>query len=473
MGRRDDSVTPDAWMPRGEALCSDTRPPLAVWQGIPGEHCKVHVYAPGNNRGLARWEGAVGKPHPSRVSPPCGRYSVCGGCPWMHLNAEGQAKARLELVRDAYALHGLGAFAPTELRGSPDGLEGYRHLVKLAVGRSDQGHPRVGAFGRSTRNVVPIPNCPVITPTLREAMRTVAHLVIEQDIWPWDPERGRGVLRYVVMRQSRSAGKVLVTLVGARKSPKFADLALALTQKLGSVAGVHLHINRSPGNAMFEPGEDGGIPTVRLEGDRTIEEHVAGLRLPIGAGDFFQTNPAVGELIIRDLEEHIRPDLAVVDLYSGVGGLCLAAARRAGWALGIEVVETAVKRARGAASLNGVPAEFLVGDVASVLPELRRRLAGRPPMVVVNPARRGLEPGVIEGIHALGTQRLVYVSCNAVSQARDLASLVELGFTVEHTRAYDMFPNTPHVELMAVLSAPVGQSATSARPPRRRVVRKK
>mgnify|MGYP002639667059 CR=1 FL=1 len=472
MGRRDDVVTPDSWMPRGEALCSDSHPPLAVWQGIPGESCLVHVYAPGNNRGLARWEKAVRQPHPHRVDPPCERYSVCGGCPWMHMDAEGQRSARLDLVRAAYAEYGLQAHAPTELRASPDGLAGYRHLAKFAVGRSDRGNPRVGAFGRSTRNVVSIPDCPVITPVLREAMHTVAHLVIEQDIWPYDPEKQKGVLRYVVMRQSRATGKLLVTLVGARKSPKFEDLALALTQKLGSVAGVHLHVNRSPGNALFEAGEDGGIPTVRLEGDRHIEEHVAGLRLPIGAGDFFQTNPAVAELIIRDLEEWIPADVAVVDLYSGVGGLSLAAARRAGWALGVEVVETAVNRARGAASLNSVPAEFLVGEVVEVLPEIRRRLSGRQPMVVVNPARRGLEPGVIDGILALAPQRLVYISCNPISQARDLGALVERGFTVVHTRAYDMFPNTPHVEVMAVLSGPGGAPQASARPPRRRVVRK-
>ncbi len=377
MGRRKDTVTPDSWLPRGEASCSRLRPPMAVWQGIPGELCQVHIYAPGNNRNLARWEKAVGRPDAHRVDPPCDRYSVCGGCPFMHMDREGQRRARLSVAHNAYDLSGLAEYAPTELRDGPEGLEGYRHLVKLAVGRSDRGRPRVGAFGRSTRNVVPIPNCRVITPALREAMRLVAHLVIELDVWPWDPERERGVLRYVVMRQSRASGKLLITLVAARTSPKLGDLAQELVQKLGALAGVHLHLNRSPGNALFDPGPDGGIPTVRLEGARSIEECVAGLRLPIGAGDFFQTNPGVAELIIRDLEEWIPPDRAVVDLYSGVGGLCLASARRAGWALGVEVVETAVKRAKGAASLNAVPAEFLAAEVVEALPEIERRLAGR------------------------------------------------------------------------------------------------
>jgi 23S rRNA (uracil1939-C5)-methyltransferase len=471
MARPDSMVTPDSWLPRGEASCSRSRPPTAVWQGIPGEKCKIHVYAPGKNRSLARWEGAVGRPSPHRVEPACPHYSSCGGCPWMHVDARGQAKGRVELVRTAYDLHGLAEHAPRELRASPDGIEGYRYLMKLAVGRSDRGRPRVGAFGRSTRNVIPIPGCRVLAPALQETMRLVAHLVIEQDIWPWDPERERGVLRYVIVRQSRASGKQLVTLVGARRSPKYRDLAQALVQMQGAIAGVHLHLNGSPGNALFEPSEDGGISTLRLEGDRTIEESVAGLRLPIGAGDFFQTNPAVAELIVRDLEAELDGDHAVVDLYSGVGGLTLAAARRTGWALGVEAVETAVNRARAAASLNAVPAEFLAGEVLEQLPEVSRRLAGRAPVVVVNPARRGLEPGVVEGLVELDPARLIYISCNPVSQARDLADLLDRGFAVERSRAYDMFPNTPHVEVMAVLRGPAA-GKPQARPPRRRVVRK-
>ncbi len=205
MARRDNVVTPDSWLPRGEASCSRIRPPTAVWQGIPGEKCKIHVYAPGKNRSLARWEGAVGQPSPRRVDPPCPRYSTCGGCPWMHVDAQGQAKGRVELVRTAYDLHGLAEHAPRELRASPDGLEGYRHLMKLAVGRSDRGHPRVGAFGRSSRNVVPIPGCRVLAPALPgdhaaggSPGHRAGHLALGS--------RARArVLRYVIVRQSRAA----------------------------------------------------------------------------------------------------------------------------------------------------------------------------------------------------------------------------------------------------------------------------
>ncbi len=473
MGRRDCLVTPDGWLGRGEASCSSTRPPTVVWQGIPGERCHAWVYAPGKNRALARWDKAAGEPDPHRVDPPCERYSACGGCPWMHMDAEGQAVARLSMVQASYEEMGLGAYAPDELIACPDGLSGYRHQLKLLVGRSDQGRARVGAFGRSTRNPIPIPGCLAVTPDLRKAMRVVAFLVIDMDVWPWDVERRRGVLRYVIMRQSRSSKKVLVTLISARPSPRLRDLAERIAEQVAEVSGVHLHINRSTGNALFEHDEDGGVPTIRLVGDRILEERIAGLRLRVGPGDFFQTNPSVAERIIRDLEHEIPEDRAVVDLYCGVGGLTLAAARRAGWAVGIEVVGSAVGRARNAAARERLPAEFVAGTVVGSLPEIQRRLAGRRPVVVVNPARRGLEEGVIGGIRALSPERLIYVSCNPASQARDLRELVDGGLEIERVRAYDMFPNTPHVEVMAVLRGAPVAPGSSKRPPQRRMVRKK
>ena len=309
MGRRDLVVTPDGFLPRGEASCGSTRPPLAIWQGIPGERCQVHVYIPGQNRSLARWEKAMDEPDPHRVDPPCERYSACGGCAWMHLDAAGQAKARLDLAQENYQKVGLGNFAPSELVPCPDGSAGYRYQLKLLVGRSDRGRPRVGAFGRSTRNPIVIPGCQAITSDLRDAMRVVAFLVLDLDIWPYDPEKRKGVLRYVVMRQSRSSGKILVTLISGRPSPRLRDLAERLEGKVGQVAGVHLHINRTQGNALFDMEEDGGVPTIRLAGDRQIQERIAGLRLQVGPGDFSSPDRVIH--IDRGYVPRIQPRVVV------------------------------------------------------------------------------------------------------------------------------------------------------------------
>ena len=161
----------------------------------------------------------------------------------------------------------------------------------------------------------------------------------------------------------------------------------------------------------------------------------------------------------------------VVDLYAGVGGMALQASRRSGWALGVETIEGAVVHARESARRNGLTAEFLCEDVFHAMPDVHKRLGGRRPVVVVNPARRGLEDGVIDEIVKLEPRRIGYISCNPRALARDLALLRDKGFTIGQLELFDMFPNTPHVEVLVVLE---GKATDQREPraPRRKVVRR-
>jgi len=466
-------VEPDVWTPRGEAKVSGGHE-LLVWQGIPGERARVRVVHRGQNQDRALWQRAD-RPHPSRVEPPCERYHPCGGCPLMHVDQAGQLEARRVMVADALAAEGLGEVAVEPVVAAPSGAD-YRHLIKLGVGYSDRRHPRLGAFGRDTRQIVPIPGCPVTTPALREVMKVTAFQFINLDIRPFVPGRG-GLLRYVVARQSAHTDEVLITLVGARNHKLLRELADAIEANCAAVVGVHLHINDGPGNAIFARDGQGVVGTRRLAGRGHIIERLAGVDYTIGPGDFFQTHPAVADRLYRDVIEEISGaanGVPVVDLYSGVGGFALALAPRTGWALGVEAVEGAVLRARESASAAEVAAEFTQGDVAEVLPDIARRLKGKRPLVIVDPARRGLEEGVFEGIEALKPRRVVYVSCNPRSLARDMRRFVDAGWSVGAVRPYDMFPHTAHVEVVVALDPPDADAiaeATTARAPRRKLVR--
>jgi 23S rRNA (uracil1939-C5)-methyltransferase len=181
------------------------------------------------------------------------------------------------------------------------------------------------------------------------------------------------------------------------------------------------------------------------------------VNLRVGPGDFYQTNPGVANLIARDLLQlaQIKPGVPVVDLYCGVGGFTLVMAKQAGWALGVESNEGAVRRAKESAQVEHIPAEFIAAEVAEAAPALAQRLAGRRPVVLVNPARRGLEDGVAEAIRNLRPRRVLYLSCNPSALARDLRGFQAEGWRVTHIRPYDMFPNTAHLEVLAVLEAPV------------------
>jgi 23S rRNA (uracil1939-C5)-methyltransferase len=459
-------VTPSYWNFRGEAVLENDRGRrLLVWQGVPGETAR------GRNQDRAKWLGAR-KPHPDRVEPLCDRYTPCGGCPLMHLSAEGQRDVRRGLVGAALREEGLEVEVEPVV-AAPSDLN-FRHLIKLGTGFSDIGRPRIGAFGRDTRAIIPIPNCEVATPTLREVMKVTAHHFLDLQIYPYEPEEGRGLLRYVVARQSAHTGEVLLTLVAGRRNRLLMQLAETIEKSCSAVVGVHLHINDAPGNAIFARDGQGVVGTRRLTGREVIVERVADVDYQIGPGDFFQTHPVMADRLYRDVIElsGARNEVPVVDLYSGVGGFALALAPLTGWALGVESVEGAVRRARASASSNAVTAEFAHGEVVEVLPEVSRRLKGRRPLLIANPARRGLEEGVIEAIFELDPRKMIYVSCNPRALARDLRRFVDEGWSVDRVRPYDMFPNSSHVETVTVLSPPDnGEAPAVGRAPRRKLVR--
>jgi 23S rRNA (uracil1939-C5)-methyltransferase len=469
----DARVTPEAWMPRGEAVITRGRRRLLIWGGIPGEEAIVRIYQQGQNQDMARFIEPARQPHPLRRSPPCDKYNLCGGCPLMHLTPPGQHRARLALIRYALRDHGLEAHTPREVVPSPDGDEGYRHVAKVVIGRSDRGSLRLGALGRDSHTIVPIPKCNVVTEKLRLVMGSLAHHILRLEIPPYDPRHDRGVLRYAVIRQSRTTGEVLLTLVAGRKDRTLGELAEAVSSQNPDIAAIHLHLNDSEGNSIFDRDEDGRVGVLPMRGNMVIEEDLAGIRMQIGPGDFFQVNPAMAEVIVNDVLKAFAGDRGrpAVDLYSGVGGFALALGRAHGWALGIEGISSAVERARANARLNRIPVEFVAGEVAAVLPEVKARLDGRAPVVVVDPARRGLEAGVIDGLLDLAPARLAYLSCNPRTMARDMAAFTAAGWSIQSLRAYDMFPQTAHVETLGILTPPDAPPPVTRRGPRRRVVR--
>lgn len=466
-------VTPQEWMPRGEVKVEvPGRLPLVVFGGIPGERAEVRITARGHHQVRADW---VGSPAPDRhrTTPPCERYSGCGGCPLMHLDPAGQAGARRWLVHRALAAEGLGEVPVLPLVPSPGGTADFRHVIKVGFGRSPSGRVKIGAWARGSRDVVPIPECHVAAPVLRRAMVSLAHHTLALELPPYDGREG--VLRSAVLRASRTTGEVLITLVAARKDRDLMSLAEEVARGVPEVVGVWLHLNEGEGNAIFSKDDQGVIGVSHLVGKESIEERLGDTVYRIGPGDFFQTNPALAEVMYARVLDglEVGPSDAFVDLYSGVGGFALMAARRAGFAVGVEEVEGAVLRAREAARANRVPAEFLWGPVVEVLPELGQRLVGTRPKVVVDPARRGLEPGVLDAVVALNPAAIGYVSCNPVAMARDLARLAGMGWSIGPVTPFDMFPHTAHVETFVVARPPAGAAADDAtrRPPVRKLVR--
>ncbi|MDP2311728.1 MAG: 23S rRNA (uracil(1939)-C(5))-methyltransferase RlmD [Pseudomonadota bacterium] len=411
-------LRPTRFHPRGEAV-TDEPHPTRVFGGIPGEEARVRVLGRGGHTDYGEWAGAD-TPSADRVAPPCPHWRPCGGCPWMHLGPDAARRWRRALVVDALADAGVTARVEAVVP-CPDGDMGYRHLAKL-VATADGGGVRLGAHGRHSHDVVSVAGCGVLAPVLRGWTQLRLPL----------PE---GVLRHVVVRASRSDGTVLATLVAHRDTPELRRVAATLPAD-----GVFLHLNDRPGDGIFAPG----APMVHLSGMETLQERVGDVVFAVGPADFFQTNPATAARLWADLPRPAgRP---LLDLYCGVGAVALQLGRGASDVLGIEASPAAVARARENAAHNGIAATFRAEPVGAALPEA---FAGG--LVVVNPPRSGLAAGVAERILALGPSELVYVSCDPRTLARDLVGFLAGGLRLRRVTPYDMFPQTVHVETVAVL----------------------
>lgn len=472
MKPNDFPITPEAWLPRGEAMVRGQGRQLVLWNAIPGEPSIARVYHEGQNQDLGRVLRPAGRAHPWRRKPPCERFHACGGCPIMHLNPEGQRDMRLHLIGEALAAHGLQPFAPREIVAGPDGDLDFQTWARLSVGFSDEGHLRLGARGRISGGVVPIPDCPIATPTIRAAMSTVAFHVRELKLYPFEPDQERGLLRAVLLRQSRLSGELLVTVIASKRLPILWELAERVAGGCNAVAGVHLHVNDGPGDEVFVRDGQGTGDTMPMRGKETIEEGLAGLRLRIGPGDLYPSNPGVADRMASDLVAQVAhlSEHPALDLRCGVGGIALALAHGRAYSLGLDSHRGSVERARENALHNKVKAEFLSGSLDELLPEIARRLSGTAPVVHVDCSRRRLEPALAEAALAAGPATLFLQSTNPRTLAADLAELAARGWRVEQIGAYDMYPQTPYTALLARLGPPAPVTI-ERRPPRRKVLR--
>ena len=470
IGAKPRVMVADAWAAKGEAVISpqSSGKRTLIWAGIPDEKAVVQLTHRGQNQDYGHFV-STRKPSPFRRDAPCKRFDRCGGCSLMHLNLDGQEKAKLEMFRQEISKHEAKLSVPKHLVRAGQG-EKYRFVSKLVAGRAAHGALRLGARNRDGA-IVPIPDCLVNDPSLNILGKKIAHWIQELKIYPYTKQNPRG-LRYIVIRKARASDSILVTLVATNKSFYLDRLAEMIINAHRSVKGVVLHLNNTIGNAIFERDEDGRVLSFRMEGQSRIKETIGEIEYEMSAGDFFQVNLDIAEKLQQDVIEASKQfsGYPMIDLYCGVGFFTLALAKEHGWALGIEGVASAIERAKSNAQLNTLRAEFRAGDVIDELEGVAKILGGASPCIVVDPARRGLEAGVIEQLLALKPAAIIYISCHPGTLIRDIKKIQKSNWVVQSLQLYDMFPQTVHVEAMAVLIPPKSTNLQKKSNPRRIVL---
>ena len=420
---------------------------------VPGDRAQVLV-----DRATARYATAFPErllqPSPDRIEPFCRDYDRCGGCTLQHLAYPAQLVEKRRRVVDS--LERIGGIAGADALVAPTaGMAepfAYRAKVQLPVSGTAV-HPRIGFYARASHDVVDAEECRVQHPvgdSVRTAVRT---WMKESAVAPYDERRHAGLLRHIVVRVAYATGQVMVGLVAT--SPDlpalpalFPRLADAVARHPGmTLASVFLDVNPARTNVVL------GGDVRLLFGAPTIEEHLSGLAFRISPLAFFQVNPLQTEVLYDAVVEAaaLQGRETVYDLYCGTGAISLFLARKAARVVGIESVAPAVEDAKANAARNGMGnLEFVAGEAETVVPERYAR-GERADVVVVDPPRKGCDPRLLDTLSEMAPDRIVYVSCNPATMARDVERLAEAGFRVVSVQPVDMFPWTTHVECVVAL----------------------
>ena len=415
-----------------------------VPNAVAGERVKVRVT-------LVRKTWAAGKiteileKSPHRVNRACPVAKLCGGCTFWHMDYEEECRLKAERVKNCLNRIGGENLEEVPILAAPT-CEGYRNKAQYPVAW-EKGRAYAGFFKEGTHEVVQMDRCRILPQETDRVKAIVMDYVNKNKVSVYDEATHRGLLRHIYVRRGAVSGQILVCLVvNGDGLPKLPALIEALKAVPGFTTLV-LSVNTRKGNAVL------GDKFVTLYGPGYIEDTLCGLNFRLSARSFYQVNHAQAQRLYETaiaMAGITKNDL-VLDLYCGVGTITLAMASAAGKVMGVEVVPQAIEDARDNARRNGIEnAEFFCADAGAAALELEQK-GIRPDIITVDPPRKGLNSDAIEAIDRMNPKRLVYISCDPATLARDTALLKERGFRLEKAIAADLFPRCSHVETVVCL----------------------
>ncbi|MFO7275038.1 MAG: 23S rRNA (uracil(1939)-C(5))-methyltransferase RlmD [Bacillota bacterium] len=412
--------------------------------GAPGDRLLARVQEVKRNYARAALVQVL-EPSPDRVTPVCPVAGECGGCPLQHIAYEAQLRLKRQQVVDA--LERLGKLSGVTVHptlGMAEPWE-YRNKAQFPVGWR-AGRVIAGFFAPGTHRIVDIERCAIQHPVANRILAAVKELAGRYGVPIYDEGTHTGVLRHVLARVGRRTGEAMAVLVtNGPEFPHGRTIARELMARIPELVSVVQNINPVRTNVVL--GRESRV----LAGRDSITDSIGDLEFSISPVSFFQVNPAQTEVLYGKALEYagLTGSETVIDLYCGIGTISLFLARQCREVIGIEWVEEAVEDAWENAARNGIRnVRFIAGDAAVEMPRLAAE-GVRADVVVLDPPRKGCEEPVLQAIAQMAPRRVVYVSCNAASLARDLGRLAGMGYRTVEVQPVDMFPHTAHVECVA------------------------
>lgn len=376
----------------------------------------------------------------------CAAFGKCGGCTYCHVTYEAELKYKWQRVADALSRIGGLTIAPEPIVGcvSP---ERYRNKAQYPVAAGENG-PKIGFYAARSHRIIDQRDCLLQPACFETVLGIVDTWVREADVSLYDETTKTGLLRHVYIRQGTASGELMVCLVcTSGKLPQTERLVNALKDALPTLSSVMVNLNRRDTNVVL------GDTSFALYGNPYITDTLCGMTFRLSPLSFYQVNRDQAERLYEKAAEEaaLTGEETVLDLYCGTGTIGLSMAGKAKALIGVEVVEPAVEDARLNAQVNGVTnARFIAADAAKAAVQLERE-GVRPDVVIVDPPRKGCDESLIDTVSRMAPDRIVYVSCDPATLARDIKRFLERGYRTVRVTPVDMFPRTAHVETVAAL----------------------
>lgn len=426
---------------QGEGIAKPQGFPIFIPGALKGEKVKIKIVKLTKNHGFGKLLDIV-EPSENRVEPICPLYKRCGGCQLQHMSYQEQLVFKKNRVKDC--LERIGKITDVKINdtlGMEEPLR-YRNKVQLPVG-VEKGEPIIGFYAPRSHDIINLQQCFIQHETGDEVVQLTRDWMKKFGISAYDENTKTGVVRHVMIRKGFKTGEVMVVLVtNTEKLPHKDEFVKLVIEKIPGVKSIIQNINNKPTNVVL------GQQNITLWGSNTITDYIGQFKFEISPLSFFQVNPFQTEVLYNKALEYanLSGEETVFDAYCGTGTISLFLAQKAKKVYGVEIIPEAIENAKKNAKLNNIHnAEFFVGEAEVIIPKLIED-GKKAEVVVVDPPRKGCEKSLIEAIAEMRPNRVVYVSCDPATLARDLRIFEDLGYKTEAVQPVDMFPHTNHVE---------------------------
>ena len=413
---------------------------------IKNEKCRILIVKVNKSYAFGKLLEVINK-SPNRIASDCKTYKRCGGCSLRHIKYEETLNIKKHIVQNLVDKSLVTKIQVKDVIGMEKPIY-YRNKLQYPVGRDKNGLPVMGVFANRTHEIIPVENCLIQNPAAEKVAKEIFRFIKENNISVYDENSRKGLIRHIVVKIGLKTKEIMCIIVSNNeKIEKEDELIETIKGKFPQVKTIIKNINNKNTNVIL------GDKNIILYGDGYIYDKLGDFTFKISPMSFYQTNPIQTEILYNKAIEFAKLDKddILCDLYCGIGTIGIFASNKVKKVYGIEIVEEAVGAAKENAKINNVNnIEFMVGDVEKAFKVLIDEKKIIPNAVIVDPPRRGLDNTTINKLNELELKKLVYISCNPATMARDLKMLEEK-YDIKEIQPIDMFPYTSHVECVSVL----------------------